>query len=106
MTPNAENALGHHHLVFYNISVCKMPVKYPTVPRTWAQHAELRASEYAQYLDSLSDEEYAALEAEGKLSDEEDAGDGAEGCACVDEGIDFFVGGEVSKDVGADSDAQ
>ena len=51
--------------------------QYPRVPDTSELRSELRSSHYVVFLDSLTDEEYYALEAEGNLGDEdEEACDG------------------------------
>ena len=49
--------------------------QYPRVPDTSELRSELRSSHYVLFLDSLTDEEYHALEAEGNLGDEDEEAD-------------------------------
>ena len=71
-----------------SILLNRFHTQYPRVPNTSERRSELRSSDYALFLDGLSDEEYYALEAEGGLSNEDgeaggemrmDADIGAEG---------------------------
>ncbi|KZV70910.1 hypothetical protein PENSPDRAFT_685058 [Peniophora sp. CONT] len=83
-----EDAPEQPQLVFYDPAVCPMHIVYPSLPKTPEQRAALRESDYSQYLDDLSDEEYYALEMAGELSDDEEDSEAADDEAGDDESVE------------------
>ncbi|KZV70925.1 hypothetical protein PENSPDRAFT_752180 [Peniophora sp. CONT] len=99
-TLDIQDAPERPQLVFYDPAVYPVAIVYPSLPETPEQRAALRESDYSQYLDDLSDEEYYELEMAGELSDSEEGSQAADDEAEDDERDEVKDG--MSEEVGVE----